>query len=137
MVLAVHVVGDGAAHGHVLGARRDREEEAAREREVDDLGEQYPGLAAQDAARGIEGNQVIQVARAQQRVAVVQARVAVAAADAVGQERSLVGQRQRGGAIAHAAHALNRREHAPPRAETGHLAHVAMNTTRAPNAAAA
>ncbi len=39
VVLAVDVVGDGAAEGDVLGARRDGQEEAARDGEVEDLRE--------------------------------------------------------------------------------------------------
>src|SRR5512140_1069578 len=137
VVLAMDVVGDGAAEGHVFRARRDGQEEAARQGEIDDLGEQHARLAAQDSARRVERDEVVEVARTQERPAVVEARVAIAAALAVRQQRATVGrQRQGGPAIAHALDALPRREDAAPRAVVEHLVHVASITTATAAAAA-
>ncbi len=59
VVLAVDVVGDGPAEGDVLCARGDREEEASRDGEVEDLGERDAGLSGEQAAFGIEGDQAV------------------------------------------------------------------------------
>jgi hypothetical protein len=65
MVLPVHVVGDGAAERGELRPRRDRQEPARGQGEVDDLGKQHAGFAAQDAGLRIEGDEAVEVARAQ------------------------------------------------------------------------
>ena len=60
MVLAVHVVGDGAAQGHEPRAGRGRREPAARHGDGQELVERQARLGAQDARRRIEGDQVVQ-----------------------------------------------------------------------------
>jgi hypothetical protein len=77
VILAVHVVGDGAAERDVFGAWRDRHEPAARNRHVEDvfeadasLGDEHPGLPV-DAHEAIEWLQMHHViARGQAAVAV-------------------------------------------------------------------
>ena len=49
MVLAVHVVGDGAAHGDELRARHDRQAPAARDHQPLDVAQHDAGLADQPA----------------------------------------------------------------------------------------
>ena len=49
MVLAVHVIGDGAAERHELRARHDLREEAVRRGMRDDVGKQRAGLRFEDA----------------------------------------------------------------------------------------
>src|SRR6185369_14286900 len=87
VILAMDVVGDGASERHELRSGRDRQEEAAREREFDDLRKQHAGFAGEHAAFRVERDEAVEVARAYQRVAVVQAAIAVAASRAVGEDR--------------------------------------------------
>src|SRR6185369_12954164 len=136
VVLAVDVVGDGAADRHEPRARRDRKEEAARQREGRDFREQHARLAAQRRGGRIERDEAIEVARAQDGAAVVEARIAIAAARAVRQDRAaIIGKRQSLRAVAHARHALPRVEDAAPGAVAGRLDHVAAIITASAAAA--
>ena len=82
VVLAVDVVGDGAADGDVLGARGDGEEEAERNGEVEDFRKQNTGFAPQDPRRGVEVEHVVHAARVEQGAVLEQANVAIGAAGA-------------------------------------------------------
>ena len=67
MVLAVDVVGDGAADGDELRARRHRQEPAARNATREDVGQQHAGLALEHAARRVERDEAIEAARVSSR----------------------------------------------------------------------
>ena len=89
VVLAVDVVGDGAAEGDVLGSGRDGQEESARHGEVEDLRERDARFGGEHAGRGIEVDQAVHAGGLQQGAVLEQADVAVAAAQADG-ERAVV-----------------------------------------------
>ena len=59
MVLAVDVVRDRAAERDVLRAGRDRQKEAARNGEVENLRERDAGLGGEDTGRRIEPEQAV------------------------------------------------------------------------------
>ena len=80
MVLAVDVVGNGATERNVLRPRSDRQKEAARHREVENLCQRDAGLGGQDAGLGVEVEQAVHARRLQQVAVFQQANVAVAAA---------------------------------------------------------
>jgi hypothetical protein len=83
MVLAVNIGGDHAAQGHVLGAGRDRREEAARQEQPVQLAEQYAGFDVQQAGRVVEGQDAIGQRRTHHRAATHrQRRIAVRPAHA-------------------------------------------------------
>ena len=97
MVLAVNVVGDRAANSHIFGARRDRKKEAARNGELEYLGQRNPGLAAEHSRLRIEVQQFVQSPRRKERAMIEQTDIAIAAASADrqylgGRERSLGGK---------------------------------------------
>ena len=88
VVLAVDVVGNGAADGDVFGAGSDGQKEAARDGEVENLGESDAGFAAENAGLRIEADQAVQpsgdtgTAGGKQGAVFEQADVAIAAASA-------------------------------------------------------
>ena len=83
VVLPVDVVRDRPADGHVLGPRNDRNKEAARHEQAEDLAERHPRFAAQAARLGVEGDEPVEPGGPQQLAAVVQAGVAVTASLAI------------------------------------------------------
>ena len=85
VVLAVDVVGDGAAEGDVFGSGRDGQEEAARDGEVEDLRERDAGLGGEKAGLGVEVDQAVHAGGEQQIAVLEQADVAIAAAQSDGQ----------------------------------------------------
>ena len=93
VVLAVDVVGNGAADGGHLGARHDRQAPAARDHQALDVAQQDARLADQPAVALVESDQAVERGRAPQHAAGVEAFVAVAAARAVGDARLVAGQR--------------------------------------------
>ena len=82
VVLAVNVVGDGSAEGHILCSRRDGKKEAARNGEVEDLRQRDAGLGGEQAGLGIEGDQAVHARGHQQVAALEQADIAIAASHA-------------------------------------------------------
>jgi hypothetical protein len=91
MVLAMHVIGDGAAHGDEARSRRDRQEPAARHDQLEQLIERDAGFTAQHAAGLIEGDETVESARPEQGAVLVQAAIAVAAALAEREHRRAAG----------------------------------------------
>src|SRR6185437_15143173 len=79
MVLAMNVVGDGAAKRHELRAGRNRQKESARNSEVQNLRERNAGLSREDARVRIESEQAIHTGRLDERAVLKQANVAIAA----------------------------------------------------------
>jgi len=71
MILAVHVVRNGAADGDESRTGRHRREPSAGQELVDDFLQQYAGFALEDAARRIESNESIEAARTEQRAFIV------------------------------------------------------------------
>jgi hypothetical protein len=95
VVLAVDVVGDRAADGHVLGTGRDRKEPAARNDERENLVQTHAGLAGEQAGGGIERVEAVQTAGGEEDAPLVQTGIAIAAAESVGQRRSALGDGKR------------------------------------------
>ena len=85
VVFAVDVVGDGTAEGDVFGAGGDGEEEAARDGEVEDLGEGDAGLGGEEAGLRVEGDEAVHAGGLEEIAAFEEADVAVAAAHADGE----------------------------------------------------
>ena len=95
VVLAVHVIGDGAAERHVLRAGGDRQEPSLRHDESEDLGQAHARLAAHDPEVAIECQEAVEPPCDEQRAAVVQARVAVAPSEPVRKRRQPRRNRER------------------------------------------
>jgi hypothetical protein len=85
MILAVHVVGDGAAERDEARSGRHRQKPAARNRQGQDLVEQDAGFAAQQPRLLIEGDEAIERTRIDQPTAGVQTDIAITAPVAEGQ----------------------------------------------------
>lgn len=66
MVLAVDIIGDGAANGDITGAGRDRKKPASRDTESEYFVQSYSGLAAQNATLLIERLKAVEAARIQE-----------------------------------------------------------------------
>ena len=120
MILAVDVVGDGAAHGGVAGAGCHWQEPAAGHNQFEDIAQRQTCLAAQQAGLFVEGDEVVQGRSGQQAAAVVEAAVAVAAAAAVGQKGVGRAGRQGIGSPARRADLLLGVEYAAPGGVVGH-----------------
>ncbi len=60
VVLAVDVVGNGTADGDVFCAGSDGQKEAARDGEIENLGESDAGFTAQDSGLRIEADEAVQ-----------------------------------------------------------------------------
>ena len=101
MVLAMHVVGHRPAQGHEAGAGGDGQKPALGDDEVEDLRQQDPGLGAQDALFGVEGDEPVQAAAEQEVTAVVETDIPIAAPIPEYQHRQ-VALRQRGVAVGQA-----------------------------------
>ncbi len=96
MVLAVHVVGDGAAQRDKPGAGHDREKPALRYDNLQDFVQGQARLATQDAPLRIEVPEPFQLACAQLGPVAVDAAVAVAAPLPEGQSGILVRELRQG-----------------------------------------
>jgi len=79
VILAVHVVGNGASDSYQRGTGSDCWKPAIGQRQLDDLAQQYASLAFEHSGDGIETDESIQATRQQQCAAVVQADVTVTA----------------------------------------------------------
>ena len=79
MVLAVDIIGDRAAHRHVLGAGQDRKKPAVRDDDGEDLRQGDPGFTAEHAGSGVEGNEAVERGHIEQHTPRVEAAVAIAA----------------------------------------------------------
>jgi hypothetical protein len=88
MVLAVNVVGDGAADRYPAGTGHDREKPAARHDEIEDLRQGDPRLASEQAAGLVQCDEPIQPPNVQQYAPIVEATVAVAPPACVGEDWS-------------------------------------------------
>ena len=80
MVLAVNIVGNRAANGHIFGPRRDREEKAAWNGKLEYLRQGNAGLAAEHPRLRIEVQQFIQASRREKRAVIEQTDIAIASA---------------------------------------------------------
>jgi hypothetical protein len=60
VVLAVHVVGDGAAEGGELGAGRDRQEPAAGNRQPQHFVERHAGFGADHAGLPVGADEAVE-----------------------------------------------------------------------------
>jgi hypothetical protein len=83
MVLAVNVVGDGAAHRDPFGAGDDRQEPPPGNDDVEDLRQRHARLTAQQPGV-LQGDEPVEPGRDEESPAVVEAAVAVAPPAAVG-----------------------------------------------------
>ena len=84
VILAMHVVGNRPANGDKTRSRRHRQKPAARHEHIEDVGQQRARFTDQNATLSVEGNQMVESARLQQRRTAVQANVAIAATIAIG-----------------------------------------------------
>ena len=80
MVLAMHVIGDGAANGQEPGSRHGRQDPSGRNREVENSRKLNARLASHRAAVDVEGQETVQVSAFDQRTARVETAVAIASA---------------------------------------------------------
>src|SRR6267143_450749 len=83
MVLTMHVVGNGPAHGNEARARRDQQKPSFREKYVDDIGKADATFAAQHASGFVEPEDAVEAAAVDQFAAGVETRVPVAAAETI------------------------------------------------------
>ena len=111
VVLAVDVVGDGAAERHELGARRHRHEPAAGHADGQERADRQSRLGPNHAGRPVGRHDAVEPAGAQQVAAVVEAHVAVGAPHAVGQRGTDAGPEGAGEVVE-----VGRLGHAAPRA---------------------
>ena|SRR5579864_7206386 len=88
MVLAVHIVCDGAANGDEAGARSDGRKPAFGEEYLDQVGEADAALAANDPRGFVEGEDTVETAAFDELAAAVEAGVAITAAVAKGKQRA-------------------------------------------------
>jgi hypothetical protein len=95
VVLAMDVVGDGAAHAHELGTRQDRQPPAPRRHQALDVPQQDTRFADQPAGRRIEGVQAVELRRAPEVPPGVEAGIAVAPAVSAGDGWSLAAHARR------------------------------------------
>jgi hypothetical protein len=118
-MVAVHVGGDGAAHGDPGGSRRDRGHEAARHERVDQIAERDPRLAFEDAGRSIEGEHPVEAGGQDRATAGRPCRIAVGAPGPA-REHDAAGRTGGGQRFAHACPPFRsrgkaaRRRTAPP-----------------------
>ena len=84
VVLAVDVAGDRAPDRHVAGPRRDRGEEAERQRRLREPRDRQAGADPEDAARQVDVVDAAEAVRRQHVAAGVLCRVAVAATEPAG-----------------------------------------------------
>jgi hypothetical protein len=81
MVLAMHVVGHGAAERHEFRPRRDRQKPALRHGDAQDSVEAQSCLGADDAALPIGAENTVEPMHADQRPAAIETKVAIGAAE--------------------------------------------------------
>src|SRR5262249_2953198 len=84
VVLAVHVVGDGAAHRDEARSRQHRQAPAARHEDVLDVAQRGAGFASQPAGRRVEADEAVEARGAPPGAARVEAGIAVGAAQSIG-----------------------------------------------------
>lgn len=89
MVLAVDIVPYSPAQADKTRARRDRQEPALRDTETHDRVERDPRFSDETAALRVKGDNSIEPARGQQRVAVIQTGVSQAAPHPVRKKRNI------------------------------------------------
>jgi len=87
MVLAMHVVGNGASDGHHLGSGGYRQNPAARDHETLDVPEQNAGLAGKAAGVVVKRDEVIKPSGRPQLPSRIEADIAVASSGAIGNSR--------------------------------------------------
>src|SRR5215470_15203542 len=85
VILAVHIIGDGAADSDELSARHHRQKPAVRHYQTQDLGEQYARFARNPARLAVEANDSIERAREDEPAPDIEAAIAVAASLTEGQ----------------------------------------------------
>ena len=131
VVLTVHVVGDGTAHGDELGARQYRQAPAARNDEALDVAQHHAGLADQPAAFLVEADEAVETRRVPQHAVRVEALIAIAPPQAIGDAGTAA--RQFGGdpaAITESDHLVRKGREAAPRRDGPHGAAWARKTKR-------
>jgi hypothetical protein len=99
MIFAVDVVGNCSTQGYIFCSWGDREEEAARDGEVEDLREGDTGFGGEEAGLGIERDQAVHSGGEQEVAVFEEADVAVASAHAY-REGSVVEACGDGGKVA-------------------------------------
>jgi hypothetical protein len=96
LILAVHVVGDGAAEGDEFRPGGDRKEPAARHAHAQQRIERQAGFRAHHAGLPIGGEEMIRARRVEQIAAAVECHVAIRPAQAAAQQRPRAGRPDRG-----------------------------------------
>jgi hypothetical protein len=89
MVLAVHVVGDRAAHRQKPGPRRHRQKPGAAvglrpAQHGQNIGQLHTGFAGQNAGLPVEIDEPVEVAAIDQRAAGIERHIAVGSAASIG-----------------------------------------------------
>ncbi len=84
VVLAVHVVGDGAAERHELCTGNNRRKEPERRGMRNDVAKQHAGLGLDDAGPGVEAQDAVLRSHVDDGAGGVLAGIAIRAAIAVG-----------------------------------------------------
>ena len=131
VVLAVHIVGDGAAHRDQARAGQHRQPPAARQEEVLDVAQHHARLAGQPAGRLVEGDEAIEAGRTPQGAAGIEAGIAIAAAEPVGDAGPGARQRARDGApIGELDHVVRQRRQPAPGRHAPHGAAATRKTKR-------
>ena len=85
----MHIIGDGPTDGDEPCSRRHRQKPAARNKNVENFGEQDACFTAQYATCFVKGDEAIHTARVQQGRAAVQTDIAITASIAVGQQAAV------------------------------------------------
>lgn len=88
MVLAVNIVGDGAANRHKFRAWRDWQEPTAWDDNFQQIAQCDAGFNPNSSAFPVKIEDAIYGKTIQQFATVIQARVAIAAAKSIGQQRT-------------------------------------------------
>ncbi len=86
MIFPVHIVGYRAADGHESRTRRDRQEPAARDRDLENIREAHSRLTKDVALLCVKTEDPVQAGTLDQVAAVIQAGIAVTSAQSVGQQ---------------------------------------------------
>jgi hypothetical protein len=86
MVLAVHVVGDGAPHGHKGRPRRDGQKPTFGQKDIEDFGQADTAFATHDSRGFVETENTVETAAFDEFAVAVQARIAIAASQTKGKQ---------------------------------------------------
>ena len=118
MILAVNVVGDGAAERDEARSRRRRRKPAFWDDETQNFRKARARFRAQDARRGVEGDEAVETAHIDERAGAVKTGIAIGTPQPDRQEALVAGaarETRQFVAKAGARHALNAARHTAPR----------------------